>query len=141
MANASTNFIGVKEASGDLIQATRILKDRPEGFIVTSGDDEIALSMIAAGGDGGISVIANAYPSTFSNMVRACLDGNFKLGRTLNNRIYDLHKWLYIEGNPVGIKSAMKILNLCDNDVRLPLTKLSSENYSALETGMNLLKD
>lgn len=141
LANSSKKFIGIKEASGDLIQATRILKNRPDGFFVTSGDDEIALSMIAAGGDGVISVIANAYPSTFSKMVSACLEGDFVLGRALNNKIYDLHKWLYIEGNPVGIKSAMKILGVCGNDVRLPLSKLSAENYEALAAQMKNIED
>lgn len=136
LANASKKFIGIKEASGDLIQATRILKNRPEGFLVTSGDDEIVLPMIAAGGDGGISVMANAFPSAFSKMVSAALSGDFGTARNINFSTYDLHKWLYIEGNPVGIKSAMKILGICDNEVRLPLARMSDENYRELGKAM-----
>ena len=103
LANDSDNFIGIKEASGDLIQATRIIKNRPDGFIVTSGDDEVALPMIAAGGEGVISVIANAYPGYFSEMTRYIRAGQLAKARENNFEIYDLHKWLYIEGNPVGI--------------------------------------
>lgn len=140
LANASKNFIGIKEASGDLIQATRIIKNRPAGFIVTSGDDEVALPMIATGGEGVISVIANAYPGYFSEMTRYIRAGQLAEAREHNFEIYDLHKWLYIEGNPVGIKSAMKILGFCKNHVRLPLHKMSSENYDALKACIKSIK-
>jgi len=140
LAEASKNFIGIKEASGDLIQATRIIKNRPQGFIVTSGDDEVTLPMIAAGGDGVISVIANAYPGYFSEMTKFIRTGKLKEARAHNFEIYDLHKWLYIEGNPVGIKSAMKILGFCKNHVRLPLHKMSSENYDALKACLKSIK-
>lgn len=140
LANASKKFIGIKEASGDLIQATRIIKNRPEGFIVTSGDDEVALPMIAAGGEGVISVIANAYPGYFSEMTRHIRAGRLAEARECNFEVYDLHKWLYIEGNPVGIKSAMKILGFCKNHVRLPLHKMSSENYDALKACIKSIK-
>lgn len=140
LAKASKNFIGIKEASGDLIQASRIIKNRPDGFIVTSGDDEVTLPMIAAGGDGVISVIANAYPGYFSEMTRFIREGKLEEARAHNFEIYDLHKWLYIEGNPVGIKSAMKILGFCKNHVRLPLHKMSSENYDALKACLKSIK-
>jgi len=140
LANASNKFAGIKEASGDLIQATRIIKNRPDGFIVTSGDDEVALPMIAAGGDGVISVIANAYPGYFSEMTRYIKSGQLEKARSHNFEIYNLHKWLYIEGNPVGIKSAMKILGFCKNHVRLPLHKMSSENYDALKACIKKIK-
>ncbi len=140
LANASKKFMGIKEASGDLIKATRILKNRPDHFIVTSGDDEVALPMIAAGGDGVISVIANAYPGYFAEMTRYIRKGLLEKARECNFEIYDLHKWLYIEGNPVGIKSAMKILGFCKNHVRLPLHKMSSSNYDALKACLNEIK-
>jgi 4-hydroxy-tetrahydrodipicolinate synthase len=133
LANASPKFIGIKEASGNLIQATRIVKNRPEGFLVISGDDEVTLPMIACGGDGVISVIANAFPIQFSEMVRHALADDFVLSRKENLSIYDLHKWLYIEGNPVGIKSAMKHLGITTtNEVRLPLFAMSKGNYAHL---------
>lgn len=140
LATSSDNFIGIKEASGDLIQATRIIKNRPEGFIVTSGDDEVALPMIAAGGDGVISVIANSFPGYFSEMTRYIRAGELEKARSHNFEIYDLHKWLYIEGNPVGIKSTMKIMGFCNNHVRLPLHKMSSENYDSLKACLHKIK-
>lgn len=133
LAEYSKNIIGIKEASGDLIQTTRIIKNKPEHFIVTSGDDEVALPMTAVGGDGVISVMANALPKAFSQMINFALDQDYYAARELNFKTYDLHKWLYIEGNPVGIKSAMEILGYCTNEVRLPLSPLSEANYSKLK--------
>jgi 4-hydroxy-tetrahydrodipicolinate synthase len=133
LAESSKQFIGIKEASGDLIQATRIIKNRPSHFFVTSGDDEVALPMIACGGEGVISVMANAFPNSFSSMIRAALAEDYVQARKLNFQTYDLHKWLYIEGNPVGIKSTMEVLGLCTNEVRLPLAKMSQENYAKLK--------
>lgn len=133
LAKASSKFIGIKEATGDLIQATRIIKNRPKDFFITSGDDEVALPMIACGGEGVISVIGNAFPKEFSGMIKAALSDDYTEARRLNMLTYDLHKWLYIEGNPVGIKSAMKILGLGSNDVRLPLHRMSNANFVELE--------
>ena len=133
LANDFANIIGIKEASGDLIQTTRIIKNRPNGFIVTSGDDEIAMPMIACGGDGVISVIANAFPIQFSEMVKHALADDFVQARIENLSIYDLHKWLYIEGNPVGIKAAMKYLGIITtHEVRLPLFPMSDASYFEL---------
>jgi 4-hydroxy-tetrahydrodipicolinate synthase len=134
LAEYSRTFVGIKEASGDLIQTTRIIKNKPDHFIVTSGDDEVALPMTAVGGDGVISVMANAFPKAFSSMIRFALDQNYEKARKINFETYDLHKWLYIEGNPVGIKSAMEILGFCTNEVRLPLAPLSADNYAKLKT-------
>ncbi len=133
LAEASDKFIGIKEATGDLIQTTRIIKNKPEDFFVTSGDDEVTVPMMSVGGHGGISVIGNALPTQFSNLVRAGLKGDFATAKQINEDIYDLHKWLYIEGNPVGIKTAMEILGFCTNEVRLPLHPISRENYKSLE--------
>ena len=133
LAEASPKFIGIKEATGDLIQTTRIIKNKPEDFFITSGDDEVTVPMMSVGGHGGISVIGNALPTQFSNLVRAGLKGDFKTAKQINEDIYDLHKWLYIEGNPVGIKTAMEILGFCTNEVRLPLHPISRENYKSLE--------
>lgn len=141
LAEASTKFIGIKEATGDLIQTTRIIKNKPEDFFVTSGDDEVALPMMSIGGHGGISVIGNALPRQFSDLVRAGLSGDYTKARALNEHIYDLHKWLYIEGNPVGIKTAMEILGYCSNEVRLPLHPISRENYKFLEKTLRAIID
>jgi 4-hydroxy-tetrahydrodipicolinate synthase len=133
LAEYSRTFVGIKEASGDLIQTTRIIKNKPDHFIVTSGDDEVALAMTAVGGDGVISVMANALPKAFSQMINFALDQDYYAARELNFKTYDLHKWLYVEGNPVGIKSAMEVLGYCTNEVRLPLSPLSEPNYNKLK--------
>jgi 4-hydroxy-tetrahydrodipicolinate synthase len=140
LAEYSRTFVGIKEASGDLIQTTRIIKNKPEHFIVTSGDDEVALPMTAAGGDGVISVMANALPGAFCQMINAALNQDYYAARALNFKTYDLHKWLYIEGNPVGIKSAMEVLGFCTNEVRLPLAPLSKANYERLKDELLKIK-
>jgi len=89
--------------------------------------------MISIGGHGGISVIGNALPMHFSSLIRAALGGDFTKAKQINEDIYDLHKWLYIEGNPVGIKTAMEILGFCSNEMRLPLHPMSRVNYKELE--------
>jgi 4-hydroxy-tetrahydrodipicolinate synthase len=132
LAKASKKFVGIKEASGDLIQTTQLLKHRPKRFLIISGDDEVVLPMIALGGDGVISVIGNVLPGKFSSMIKAGLKGDLKTARALNNEVYDLHKWLYIEGNPVGIKAAMEVKGLCSKEVRLPLSEMSEGNYAGL---------
>ena len=136
LANASKKFIGIKEATGDLIQTTRIIKNMPEDFFVTSGDDEVVIPMMSVGGHGVISVIGNALPNQFSQLIKYGLEGDYEKARELNNLVYDLHKWLYIEGNPVGIKTAMEILGFCTNEVRLPLSPMSSDNYKYLERAL-----
>ncbi|MFZ1704913.1 MAG: 4-hydroxy-tetrahydrodipicolinate synthase [Saprospiraceae bacterium] len=133
LAEYSRNIIAIKEASGNMIQATKIIKNKPEHFIVTSGDDESVIPMISLGGDGVISVIANALPKPFTSMVNAALTNNFTEARLLNNQTYNLHQWLYIDGNPVGIKSALEVLDLCSNEVRLPLVSMSVDHYNRLK--------
>lgn len=136
LAAESEKFIGVKEASGDLVQVMQLLKNRPEHFLVLSGDDVLTLPAIACGGDGAISVIANVYPRHFSEMVRYARQGNFAAAAQLNNAMLDVHPWLYVEGNPVGIKAAMEIRGLCSREVRIPLVPLSDSAYAQLQMEM-----
>ncbi|NOT38699.1 MAG: 4-hydroxy-tetrahydrodipicolinate synthase [Saprospiraceae bacterium] len=137
LANASSKFAAIKEASGDLAQATQILCDRPNHFLVLSGDDPLALALVGIGGDGVISVIANAYPSDFSEMIRLSLKGSYPEAQKLNNKLFKLHKWLYIDGNPAGIKAACAQLNLCKNHLRLPLVPMNKDNEESLIKEMN----
>lgn len=137
LAKASEIFCGIKEASGDLAQATQILCDRPNHFLVLSGDDPLALALIGIGGDGVISVIANAYPNEFSKMIRLSLNGEFKEAQALNMKLFNLHKWLYIDGNPAGIKAACSQLGLCENQLRLPLVPMNKSNEEILIKEMN----
>jgi 4-hydroxy-tetrahydrodipicolinate synthase len=136
LANANEKFIAVKEASGNLIQCMDIIKHKPSNFMVLSGDDPMTLPLIAAGGQGVISVIANAYPKKFSTMVRAAMIGNFKTANALNYELHDIHPWLYVENNPSGIKAALNILNLCEKTVRLPLVPQSDDNTEGLRLAM-----
>ncbi|MCE2789970.1 MAG: 4-hydroxy-tetrahydrodipicolinate synthase [Saprospiraceae bacterium] len=132
LANLGASILGIKEASGDLVQASHILHHAPDHFLVLSGDDELAFPLVAMGGDGVISVMANALPHAFSQMVATALDGDLYAARTLNALTYPLHQWLYAEGNPVGIKAAMECLNLCGGEVRLPLTEMTAEGKKNL---------
>ncbi len=139
LAKASDKFIAVKEASGNLNQAQYILKHRPsKDFLVISGDDQITLGMIACGGDGVISVIANAYPKEFAGMTRAAMSGDYKTAQHFNDLLHDVHPLLYIEGNPVGIKAAVSMMGLCENYLRLPLVPLSDSNIEKLKKEMTL---
>jgi 4-hydroxy-tetrahydrodipicolinate synthase len=137
LAGASPAFIGIKEASGDLIQVSRILHSRPEHFIVSCGDDELALPFLAAGGDGVISVMANAFPDLFSQMVQHSLTNNLAEARRLNALTYNLNTWLYAEGNPTGIKAAMECLGFCTRETRLPLCPMTDPSTKSLHAEIN----
>jgi len=122
-------IVAIKEASGDLEQVTRLLSDRPENFMVISGDDAITLPMIALGGDGVVSVIGNGYPGLMSSLVNAALDGDLEGARKLHYSLSPMIKAIFKEGNPAGIKAAMEIRGWCKNVLRLPLIP-ATENLS-----------
>ncbi len=132
LAHDSNRFVGIKEASGDLSQASKILKFKPKDFLVLSGDDPTALPLVSIGGDGVISVIGNALPELFSNMIRKGLSGNFKQAAIDHLAISDIHHWLYTEGNPAGIKAAMEMMGICGKETRLPLVPVSDSTYLSL---------
>ena len=132
LAEASDRFAAVKEASGILSQATEILRHRPAHFGVLSGDDPLATAMIAVGGHGAISVIANVLPGQFSRMINAALANDINEARRLNFDLLDVHPLLYCEGNPVGIKAAASLLGLCENHLRVPLVPLSPNRLEEL---------
>jgi len=137
----SDQFIGIKEASGDLIKASHIIYNRSRtDFVVTSGDDETCLPMMGAGGDGVISVIANIYPKQTKQLVDAGLAGDVMLAKQYNELIYPLHQHLYAEGNPTGIKAALKIAGIGNGRLRLPLLNLSEERTALLAETMDAVK-
>jgi 4-hydroxy-tetrahydrodipicolinate synthase len=133
LAHASEKFIAVKEASGNLEQAMQILKGKPEHFQLWSGDDLLTLPLLSCGASGAISVIANALPQQFSGLVRAAMQGDYAQARRLNELLLDIHPWLYIDGNPAGIKGALALLGLCRQDLRIPLTPMQAEHFQSLE--------
>jgi 4-hydroxy-tetrahydrodipicolinate synthase len=132
LAHASDKFIGIKEASDDIYQVMKILKGRPEGFLVLSGDDFITLPLITGGGDGVISVIANTLPRPFTDMVRAALRQDLPTAQNLNFQLLELYRLLFMEGNPVGVKAAMELQGICTREVRLPLTAMSADGVQQL---------
>jgi 4-hydroxy-tetrahydrodipicolinate synthase len=139
LAHASEKFIGVKEASNDLYQILSIVHDRPDGFLVFAGDDFFALPIIACGGDGVISVIANTTPRLFSDLTRAALAGDLATAKRLNFKLLDLYRLLFIEGNPVGVKAALNLQKICSADVRLPLIKMTDSGLAQLKSALEIV--
>ncbi len=133
LAHAYDNIIAVKEASGDLVQAMQILKDKPPHFKVISGDDALTLPLIALGGSGVISVIANAYPKAFSKAVNLALNNQLDKALDQHYRLLDMIELLFSEGSPAGIKALLEILGKSKNNLRLPLVKVSDETYKQLK--------
>ncbi len=140
LAHDFENIVGVKEASGNMSQIMKILKDKPDNFLVISGDDLLTLPIIALGGAGVISVIANAYPAEWSEMVNNSLKQNFKAAREIFYRFIVIIELLFADGNPAGIKAVMNIMNLCQNNLRLPLVPVGKETYTMLRKAMENIK-
>lgn len=136
LAHDSKVFIGLKEASGDLIQTIHITRNKPEDFFLTSGDDELALAMMANGGEGLISVIANAYPKKTKEMIDLALQGRYDEAVKIQHLFFSIYLWIYKEGNPAGIKAACEILGFGTKEVRLPLYHLSDQSYYLLKKTM-----
>jgi len=133
LAHASDRFVAVKDATGDLISAAKILKDKPENFQVLSGDDPTCLPLISIGGTGVISVIANLLPGPYSQMVKAARSGDFSTARAIHLATINLHHWLYLEGNPVGIKAALEIAGICGRHMRLPLVSYTDVAFDGMK--------
>ncbi|WP_203256978.1 4-hydroxy-tetrahydrodipicolinate synthase [Hyunsoonleella ulvae] len=127
LANDFKNIIGVKEAGNSTYQYLQLLKNKPEDFLVISGDDDLALGVTLAGGAGVISVIGQAFPKEFSEMIRLGLKGEAKAAYKFHFRLMDVIDYIFEENNPAGIKSVFEALNLCESNVRLPLVTASKE--------------
>ena len=133
LATDFKNIVGVKEASGDMDQIMKILKNKPADFVVLSGDDGLTLPMIHMGAEGVISVIGQSHPKDFSDMVSFGLSGNKKLANQIHYKLYDFYRPLYAEGNPVGVKACLEMLGVCKAVVRLPLVEASNTIKNELE--------
>lgn len=138
LAKDSKNIIGIKEASGDFQQVMTILRDKPQDFFVVSGDDAITFPLVFLGCDGVISVIANAFPKEFSEMVRAALNYDLVRGRKLHYKLLELMTLLFREGNPAGVKSALETLGVCGPDVRLPLVPATESLKKDLQAAIQM---
>jgi len=140
LANDFENIVAIKEAAGDIVQAMRLIQNKPEGFLVISGDDMITLPMVLAGGAGVISVIAEGFPHQFSQMVRFGLQRNVDEAYRLHYEIADSIDMIFEQGNPAGIKHVFKELGLCDDYVRLPLVNINQELAVRLSTFVKINK-
>jgi 4-hydroxy-tetrahydrodipicolinate synthase len=127
LATEVDNIAGIKEAGGDMAQCMKVLRDKPEDFLVVSGDDALALPQIACGMGGIISVAANSFPKAFSEMVRYSLKSDFKNAKALNDKLIEGYELLFAENNPAGVKAAMAELGLIGNYLRLPVVPVSGE--------------
>jgi 4-hydroxy-tetrahydrodipicolinate synthase len=132
LAKENDKFIGVKEASGDMGQILAIAARKPSHFLLISGDDALTLPLISLGGAGVISVIGNAFPRQFSEMVRLALSDKLEEARRIHFSLLEIIGQLFAEGSPPGIKAALNILNLCENHVRQPLVPVSRSTYTKL---------
>jgi len=133
LANSFSNIIAIKEASGDLKQINQILDEKPTSFNVLSGDDALTLEMINSGASGVISVIGQSHPEEFSDMVSAGLDNDKLKANKIHNDLFGLYHFLYSEGNPSGIKALLSLMDLCENNLRLPLVPISNSLHNELK--------
>lgn len=140
LANECENIVAVKEASGDIAQIMRIIKGKPDNFSVISGDDMLTIPVIASGGSGVISVLANAFPAVTCELVSNALKSNYKSARELQLRYLEMTELLFIEGNPAGVKAMLSIMNLCQNYLRLPLVPVTRTIYTRIQKAIEEIK-
>ena len=125
LAKEVENIAGIKEASGDMAQCMQILRDKPDHFLVVSGDDALALPQMACGMEGVISVAANALPKDFSNLIRYCLKGDYEAAKKVNDKLIEAYELMFAENNPAGVKAFLAELGIIENITRLPVVPLS----------------
>lgn len=134
LANECENIIGIKEASGNINQIMRVVKHRPENFLVISGDDAITLPLLAIGVDGLISVVANAFPSEIGKMVNLGMNNRFEEARAIHQKMLDITQACFKEGNPAGIKAVLALQEKIEYYLRLPLTRVSEQHQQYIKS-------
>lgn len=130
------NIVVTKEASGSFDVVMDIIHNKPEDFVVVSGDDNYTLPYIAAGMEGVISVIGNAYPKEFSQMVNYAMDGDLKNARHLHYKLLPMMKAIFLDGNPGGVKYVLSKIGICKNTFRLPVEPVNKATQKALDAAM-----
>ncbi len=133
LAEEFSNIVAIKEASGDMFQITKILKDKPKDFLVISGDDVLTYNMIGGGASGVISVTANAYPAEYSQMVNSALKNNWKSAKEFNFSLLEFMEAIFEDGNPSGIKSALNTMGIIKHHLRLPLVKVNVQTANRIK--------
>ncbi len=141
LAKEVPNIIGIKEASGNIIQIMHLLRGRKENFLVISGDDATALPTVLLGGDGTISVLGQAFPERYSQMIRQGLQGNYKEANTIQYQLLEAMELIFKEGNPVGIKALLSLLGVINTlEVRLPLVNATEGLQKELKTYLEYMR-
>jgi 4-hydroxy-tetrahydrodipicolinate synthase len=133
LAHDFKNIIGIKEASGNFDQFNQIMRDKPESFLFISGDDPVTLPMIALGAVGVISVVGNAVPKQFSDMINLCLAGNFKAAQKAHYQFIEFTRLMFADGSPGGVKTALKQLGVCGDTLRLPLVQVNESTAQKID--------
>lgn len=139
IAHDFKNVVAIKEASGDITQMDDIIKNKPSGFDVISGDDGITFPLITLGAVGVISVIGNAFPREFSRMVRLALHGDYANALTIHHKFAELFKLLFVDGNPAGVKAMLNAMGMIENRLRLPLVPTRITTFEAMRKILNEL--
>ncbi|NNL80997.1 MAG: 4-hydroxy-tetrahydrodipicolinate synthase [Flavobacteriaceae bacterium] len=139
LANDVANIVAIKEAGNNVHQYLELLKNKPDGFHIISGDDDLALCAVLAGGSGVISVVGQAVPKEFSSMINYGLEGKAKEAYELHFKLMDLTSAVFAENNPAGIKAVLNTLGLCNSTVRLPLVEASDKLKSEIKSILNTL--
>ncbi len=137
LANKHKNIIGLKAASGNMAQIMTVIKDKPKNFTVLSGDDALTLPLIAAGAEGVISVVANAFPKDFSRMLKLAFDNNYAEARKIHYKLIDIISMMFEQGNPAGVKAYLHAMGLINNIMRLPITPVNENLYKKIEQSLN----
>lgn len=140
LAHDFPRIIAVKEAIANLEQHMEIINNRPDDFLLISGDDNLTLPILASGGDGVISVVANAYPRIFSDMVRAGLAGDFAAARTLHYKVFRITQLFFADGSPGGVKEALDAMRLCKPYLRLPLYPVNEQVRKAIRAEVRRIR-
>ena len=139
LANDFDSIIGIKEAGGDMDQYLELINNKPKDFLIISGDDDLALSSVNAGGHGVISVIGQAFPRQFSDMINFALNNDFSSAQSINKQLSDMISLIFEENNPAGIKSLLHEMNLCNDILRIPLLSVSPKLRRGILKELNKL--
>lgn len=140
LAHEVPGIVGIKEASGDIHLIQRLLREKPDHFTVLSGDDGMTYPLMALGAQGVISVLGNAYPKAFAEMVHLCLEGNYIEAVDVHFKFRDMIRLLFSDGNPAGVKCVMHDMGLIENVLRLPLVPVCNATADEILTWVNRLK-
>ena len=132
LAKDCSNIIAIKEASGNLVQASEIIRDAPSDFVVLSGEDALNMPMMACGAKGTVSVTANIVPEKVHNLIHHCLEGNFELAKKEHLDLLELNDAMFIETNPIPVKEALVMMGIIEREYRLPMTIMSDDNRQKL---------